>query len=143
MLGCKFEEKYRSNFSSPLLANLRLAELIKVTMNQIFRGFCINRFSIVTLHYISVAVPILASNSRRYSYSKNDSPTQRCRESATLRINDTRSRRLSDSTIRGRRLSASLIRGVDNSQHHRYGESAESLRLPASLSRRVTDSKYC
>jgi hypothetical protein len=29
MLGCKFEEIYRSNVSSPLLANLRLAELIK------------------------------------------------------------------------------------------------------------------
>jgi hypothetical protein len=42
-----------------------------------------------------------------YCRSDSDSPTQRYGESATLRINDTRSRRLSVSTIRG-----SLSRGV-------------------------------
>jgi hypothetical protein len=75
------------------------------------------------------AVPILASNSRRYSYSKKDSPL------STLRIVESRSRR----------LPASLIRGVGDSPHHWYWESAieffykktlciddtESCRLPA------------
>ncbi len=40
-----------------------------------------------------------------------DSPYQRYAESATLRLNDTESRR----------LSASLICGVDDSPHYRYG----------------------
>ncbi len=72
------------------------------------------------------AVPILALNSRRYSYSKNDFP----------------------------RLLASLILGVGDSPHHRYGESAiefflkktlcidgtESRRLSAPVIRWVADS---
>ncbi len=113
------------------------------------------------------AVPILAPNSRTYSYSKNDSPTQRYGESATLRIKDTRSRRLSDS----------MIQGVDDSPHHWYAESTtpritdtesrllnflkenslyrgygesltqrivdtENHRLPVSMSRGVADSAY-
>ncbi len=81
------------------------------------------------------AVPILASSSRRYSYSKNDSPTQQYGESATLRINDTRSRRLSDSTIRG----------VDDSPHHWHAESASEFfkrKLTVSVIRRVIDSAY-
>ncbi len=111
-------------------------------------------------------VPILASNSRRYSYSKNDSPLSPIRgvtdsayqwygESPTPRITDTRSHQ----------LPASLIRRVGDSPHHRYGESANeffknslyrwyresstprtsdtvSRRLPVSLSRRVVDSAY-
>jgi hypothetical protein len=52
--------------------------------------------------YITIrAVPILASNSWRYSYLKNDSPCQRYGESPTLRISDTGSRRLPVSLIRG------------------------------------------
>ncbi len=123
--------------------------------NRIFRGFCINRFGIGPYATFQ-AIPILASNSWRYSYSKNDFPTQRYRESATLCINDTRSRQLSDSKIRG----------VDNSPRHWYPESTtpritdteswywiflkkthcisdtESRQLRISLIRRCTDSPY-
>ncbi len=56
------------------------------------------------------AVPILASNSRRYSYSKNDSLLHRYGESRTLPIGDTGSRR----------LPISLSRGVDDSPPHWY-----------------------
>jgi hypothetical protein len=63
-----------------------------------------------------------------------DSPYQRYGESATLRINDTQSRR----------LSVSMIRGVGDSPYKRYAESAtlrindtRSWRLPVSLSRGV------
>jgi hypothetical protein len=78
--------------------------------NRIFRGFCINRFGIGSVHYIS---HYISSRSDfgfelRYLYSKHDSPTQRYGESATLRIIDTQSWRLSDATIRG----------VDDSPHH-------------------------
>ncbi len=137
-------------------------------MRRIFWGFCRNWFLMSPLHYRTFrAVPILALNSRRYSYSKNDSPLSPirgvtdslywwCRESPTPRIVETGSRR----------LPASLIRGVGDSPHHRYGESAiEFLKenslyrwygesstprtsdtvsrwLPVSLSRRVADSAY-
>ncbi len=107
------------------------------------------------------AVPILASNSRRYSYSKNDSPLspiwgvvdsvyRRLPASPirrvgywifllkkTLRINDTESRR----------LSAPGIRWVADSPYCWVGESptsripdTESWRLRALLSRGVDDS---
>ncbi len=46
------------------------------------------------------AVPILASNSRRCSCSKNDSPYHRYGESPTPRISDTGSRQLPVSLIR-------------------------------------------
>ncbi len=77
------------------------------------------------------AVPILASNSRRYSYSKNDSRLSPIRrvgywiflkenslywwyaESSTPRTSDTVSRR----------LPVSLSRRVTDSAYHRYGES--------------------
>ncbi len=92
------------------------------------------------------AVPILASNSRRYSYSKNDFPLspirgvansayQCYRESPTPRITDTRSHQ----------LPASLIRGVGDSPHHRYGESAIEFfkrKLSVSMIRRVVDSPH-
>jgi hypothetical protein len=135
-------------------------------MNRIFRGFCINRFCIGPLHYIS-SCSDFGFKFSEILYSKTDSPTQRYEESATLRINDTQSRRLSDSTTRG----------VDDSPHHWYAESttpritvtesrllnflkenslyrwygesstprisdAESRRLRVSLIRRVADSPY-
>jgi hypothetical protein len=120
--------------------------------NRIFRGFCINRFGIGPLNYISSRSDFGFEFSEIFIFEK----------------------RLSVSTIRGvrlnatgsRRLSASLIRGVDDSPHHRYGESAieffkrklavsvirrvvspriidtESRRFPVSLSRGVADSAY-
>ncbi len=93
------------------------------------------------------AVPILASNSRRYSYSKNDSLLSPIRgvadspyrwygksgESPTPRIVESGSRW----------LPASLIRGVG--RHHRYGESAiefKKIKLSVSMIRRVVDSPH-
>ncbi len=102
------------------------------------------------------AVPILASNSGRYSYSKNDSPLSRgvansphhwYAESATPRITDTESRllnflkenflyrwygewstpRISDTVSRW--LPVSLSRRVADSPTQRYAESAESTTL--------------
>ncbi len=91
------------------------------------------------------AVPIFASNSRRYSYSKNVSPLSPIRgvadsphhwyaESPTPRITDTESR---------------LYILKENSLYRWYGESSTprtsdtvSRRLPLSLSRRVDDSVY-
>ncbi len=98
------------------------------------------------------AVPIFASNSRRYSYSKNNSPLSLIRgvtdsphhwyaETATPRITDTESWLLNfleenslyrwygeSSTPRAsdtvsRRLLVSLSQGFDNSAYHWYGES--------------------
>ena len=81
-------------------------------MNRFFRCFCIKRSGslywgmescasqggirmAVWVPYITIqAVPILASNSWRYSYLKNDSSYQRYRESPTPRIVDTGSRYL-------------------------------------------------
>jgi hypothetical protein len=122
--------------------------------NRIFRGFCINRFGISPLHYISSRSDFGFEFSEIFVLEKRlpdstirgvgDSPYQRYAESATLRINDMRSRRLSDSTIRG----------VDDSPHHWHAESAseffkrklavsaESHRLCVSLIRRVADSPY-
>ncbi len=140
-------------------------------MNRIFRGFCVNRFGIGPLHYIS------RRSDFGFEFEKwlpdsmirgvGNSLYQRYAESATLGLNDTGSRR----------LSVSLIHGVDNSPHHWYTESttpritdmesrllnflkenlpnrwygesstprisdAESRRLPVSMSRRVADSAY-
>jgi hypothetical protein len=92
--------------------------------NRIFRGFCINRFGIGSLHYITGRSDFGFEFSEIFVFEKRlpdstirgvgDSPYQQYAESATLRLNDTGSRR----------HSTSLIRGVDNSPHHRYGESA-------------------
>ncbi len=79
------------------------------------------------------AIPILASNSRRYSYS---TPRyHRYGESATPRITNTESRLLN------------FLK--ENSLYRWYGESSTprtsdtvSRRLPVSLSRRVADSAY-
>ena len=111
--------------------------------NRIFRGFCINRFGIGPLHYISSRSDFGFEFSEIFVFKKRlpdstiqgvgDSPYQRYAESATLRLNDTGSRR----------LSASLIRGVDDSPHHRYGESAMEFfkrKLAISVIQRVVDS---
>jgi len=136
-------------------------------MNRIFRGFCINRFGIGPLHYISSRSDFGFEFSEIFLFEKGlpdstirgvgDSLYQRYAESATLRLNDTGSQR----------LSASLIRGVDDSPHHRYGElvlnflkedslyqwyresstphivDTERRRLPVSLSREVANCAYC
>ncbi len=113
--------------------------------NRIFLGFCINRFGIGPLHYISSRSDFGFEFSEIFLFEKRlpnstirgvgDSPYQQYAESATLRLNDTGSQR----------LSASLIRRVDDSPHHRYGESAIEFfkrKLPVSVIRRVVDSAY-
>ncbi len=113
--------------------------------NRIFRGFCINRFGIGPLHYISSCSDFSFKFLEIFVFEKRlpdstirevgDSLYQRYAESATLRLNDTGSRR----------LSASLIQGVDDSPHHQYGESAIEFfkrKLSVSVIRRVTDSVY-
>ncbi len=111
------------------------------------------------------AVPILASNSRRYSYTKNDSPLSPLRgvanspyrgvddsphhwyaESATPLITETESRLLN---FFKRKLSVSMIRWVADSPYRWVEESptpritdTESRRLRVSLSRGVDDSVY-
>ncbi len=114
------------------------------------------------------AIPILASDSRRYSYSKNDSPLSPIRgvadspyrwvgESTTSCITDMQSRRLPASTIR---RVGNWIFFKENSLYHRYRESwtprtswvgesptphitdTESRRLRISLSPGVYDSAY-
>jgi hypothetical protein len=111
--------------------------------NRIFRGFCINRFGTGPLLYISSRSDFGFEFSEIIVFEKRlpdstirrvgDSPYQRYAESATLRLNDTGSRR----------LSASLIHGVDDSPHHRYGESAIEFfkrKLAVSVIRRVGES---
>jgi hypothetical protein len=113
--------------------------------NRIFRGFCINRFGIGPLHYILSRSDFGFKFSEIFLFQKRlpdstirgvgDSLYQRYAESATLRLNDTGSQR----------LSASLIRGVDYSPHHRYGELAIDFfkrRLSVSVIRRVVNSLY-
>jgi hypothetical protein len=114
-------------------------------MRRIFWGFCRNWFLMSPLHYLS-GHSILASNSWRYLYSKNDSPLSPIRgvanspyrwygESSTPRIVESGSRR----------LPPSLIRGVGDSPHHRYGESAIEFlkrKLSVSMIRRDVDSPH-
>jgi hypothetical protein len=115
-------------------------------MRRIFWGFCRNWFLMSPLYYLS-GRSILASNSRRYSYSKKTTPRyHRYGESPTLHIGDTGSCR----------LPVSLSRGVsywiflkENAMYRWYRESSTpctsdtvSRRLPVSLSRRVADSAY-
>ncbi len=74
-----------------------------------------------------------------------DSLTQRYGDSATLRINDTRSQRLPDSTIRGVGDSPSTICGVDDSPYHRYSKFSFkkfNSRLSVSVMRGAVDSAY-
>ncbi len=98
------------------------------------------------------AVPILASISRRYSYSKNDSPLSPIRwvadsayQSPTPHITDTRRRRHPASLIRSaikfykRKLSVSMIRRVVDSPHQWYGE-LPTPRIVESGSRRLRGS---
>jgi hypothetical protein len=110
------------------------------------------------------AVPILASISRRYLFSKNyspwspiwgvadstyqwygESPTPRCR------VGDSPNHRYGESAIEffKRKLSVLMIRRVVNSPHQWYGESqtpriveSESPRLRVSPIQRVDDSAY-
>ncbi len=110
-----------------------------MAMNRIFRGFCINRFGIGPLNYISrrshFGFKFKKTTPRLNDTGVGDSPDQRYAESATLRLSNTGSRR----------LSASLIRGVDDSPHHRYEESAIKFckrKLAVSVIRRVFDSAY-
>ncbi len=113
--------------------------------NRIFRGFCINRFGIGPLHYISSRSDFGFEFSEIFIFEKglpdftirgvSDSPYQQYAESATLRLNDTGSQR----------LSASLIRWVDDSPHHRYGELAIEFfkrKFAVSVIRRVGDSLF-
>jgi hypothetical protein len=77
-----------------------------MAMNRIFRGFCINRFCIGPLHYISSRSDFGFELSEIFAFEK----------------------RLPDSTIRGvgdsnQRYAESTIRGVDDSPHHWYAES--------------------
>ncbi len=113
--------------------------------NRIFRGFCINQFGIGPLHYISSRSDFGFEFSEIFLLEKQlpdsmirgvgNSLYQRYAESATLRLNDTGSRR----------LSTSLIRRVDDFPHHRYGELAIEFfkrRLAVSVIRRVVNSAY-
>jgi hypothetical protein len=107
--------------------------------NRIFRGFCINRFGIGPLHYISsrsnfgfefseMTPQLNDTGSRGLSVSTirgvGDSSTQQYGESPTLRITDTRSRQ----------LLASLIR--------RVGYWIKKKKLAVSVIWRVLDSAY-
>ena len=90
--------------------------------NRIFRGFCMVRHRSLTLHFEPF---------RSWLRILGDIHIR----TTTPRLNDTGSRR----------LSASLIRGVDDSPHHRYGESAIEFfirKLAVSVIRRVVDSAY-
>ncbi len=120
-------------------------------MRRIFWGFCRNWF-LMSPYTTFRAVLILASNSRRYSYSKKDYPLTPIRgvadspyrwygESMIPRIIDKRSRRLPASPIRrvgywifkkktlcindteSRRLPAPVIRWVADSPYRWVGES--------------------
>jgi hypothetical protein len=97
------------------------------------------------------AVPILASNSRRYLFSKNDSPLSPIRgvaDSAYQWYGESPTPRITD--MRSRRLSASLIREVGDSLHHDtesqllhfLKENSPYHRLPAPVIRWVTDSPH-
>ncbi len=91
--------------------------------NRIFRGFCINRFGIGPLNYISSRSDFGFEFSEIFVLEKRLPDSTIRGVGATLRINDTRSWRLSDSAIRG----------VDDSPHHWYAEST----TPASPIQRV------
>ncbi len=112
--------------------------------NRIFRGFCINRFGIGPIHYISSHSDFGFEFSEIFLFKKqlpnstirgvSDSLYQRYAESATW-LKDTGSWW----------LSTSLIRGVDDSPHHRYGEFAIEFfkrRLAVSVIWRVVNSAY-
>jgi len=114
-------------------------------MKRIFRGFCINRFGIGSSHYISSRSDFDFEFSEIFIFEKRlpdstirgvgDSLYQQHAESATLRLNDTGSQR----------LSASLIHGVKDSPHHRYRELAIEFfkrKLSVSMIQRVVDSPH-
>ncbi len=100
-------------------------------MRWIFWGFCRNWFRMSPLHSFW-AVPIFASNSRRYSSSKNDSPLSPIRGVA-------------DSAYQWYGLhnwyaESPTPRNFADSPHHRYGESAIEFfkrKLSVSMIRRV------
>ncbi len=92
------------------------------------------------------AVPILASNSRRYSYSKNDSPLSPIRG---VRVSIIQGVGESAIDFFKRKLSVSMIQRVVDSPHQWYGESptpriieSESHQLRVSPIRRVDNSVY-
>ncbi len=95
-------------------------------MRPIFRGFCINRFGIGPLHYIS----------SRSDFGFDDSPTWRVADSSTRRVGESPILRLGVSESRllnvktpffgeseNRRLPESASQGVANSPTRRVGES--------------------
>jgi hypothetical protein len=104
------------------------------------------------------AVPILASNSRRYSYSKNDSPLspiQRVgywiflKENSLYRWYWESSTPCTSDTVSSR-LPVSLSRIVADSAHHRYWESTTphiiesgSRRLRVSLKTKISLPSIC
>ncbi len=113
-----------------------------MAMNRIF---CINRFSIGPLHYISSRSDFGFEFLEIFVFKKRlpdstirgvgNSPYQRYTESVTLRLNDRGSQQ----------LSTSLIPGVNNSLHHRYEELAIEFfkrKLAVSVIWRVVDSEY-
>ncbi len=117
-----------------------------MAMRRIFWGFCRIWFLMSPLPPYTTfrAIMILASNSRIYLYSKNNSPLSLIRgvvnsafqwywESPTPRITD----------MQSRQLPTSLIWGVSDSPHHRYVESAIEFlkrKLSVSMIRRVVNS---
>ncbi len=79
---------------------------------------------------------VLKIDAKLIFFSTSDSPYHQYAESATLRLNNTGSRR----------LSASLIRGVEDSPYHRYSEFSFkkfNSRLSVLVMRGVVDSSYC
>ncbi len=96
-------------------------------MNRIFRDFCINRFSLGPLHYISSRSDFGFEFAEIFVFEKRLPVSSRGYvESATLRLNDTGSRR----------LTVSLVRGVDDSPYHWYREFSFkkfNSRLPVSV----------
>jgi hypothetical protein len=93
---------------------------------------------------------VLKIDAKLIFFTNGDSPYHRYAESSTPRLNDTGSRQLSVSTIRGvgdspTQRSTLLIRGVDDSPYHRYGKFSFKKfksRLSVSVMRGVVDSAY-
>jgi hypothetical protein len=121
-------------------------------MRRIFWGFWRNGSSCVPYTTFR-AVPILASNSRRYSYSKNDSPLspipgvaysayQWYGESPTPCITDTRSRQLPASLIRGVGITDTESRLLNFLKKTLCIDGVESRWLPPPVIQWVADSLY-
>jgi len=99
--------------------------------SKIFQGFCINRFSIGPLHYISSCSDFGFEFAEIFVKEKQlaDLVTRQFSESLTLQIGELVSRRLSESAIECSK---------ENSPLHRVGESLMP-QLGKSGSRRLSD----